>query len=314
MTTSFKNLSDKIKENLAVLNYKLLKENTKIPRVLFLSLTYRCQLNCLHCRYAQNSTNKSPLKDISLNLAYNILKQAADSEIPRIILFGGEPTLHPHIEKIAKKAASLGLFVELDTNGLKLDKKFIERLKKAGVSAIRISLHSHLPSEHNKAENLKSFDKIKKATEMSLKAGLLVYLSSCQYEKNLNNNDIENLIKLSKNWGVHGIRVLGYISNNDSENNISLKLFNKLENLKTDNFAQTCFSLFKDKAINTPSSLCVAQKKYFFFIDPSGETKTCPYATKILGNILEKPLSALIKKNNTQKSNKLPCLSIEKKL
>ncbi|MCK5580437.1 MAG: radical SAM protein [Candidatus Omnitrophica bacterium] len=105
-------------------------------------LTKTCNLNCLFCLDKENQNGEIvPIRKI-----YEDLKKGRGESATRAILSGGEPTLHPQLLKIIKKAKKLGYnHVQIITNGRMLSyKKFAEKLKNAGLDEITFSLHSHL--------------------------------------------------------------------------------------------------------------------------------------------------------------------------
>ncbi|MEI7530269.1 MAG: radical SAM protein, partial [Elusimicrobiota bacterium] len=137
----FRRLSPGSKLALAVLNTRLAALPPGVPRAVFLGLTRRCQLRCVHCRYRQGAYRGPLPPDMPFPLARKALRLAAAAGIPRVIFFGGEPTLYARLPELVREAAGLGLFPELDTNGLLLrDKAFLAGLRSAGLAAVRVSL------------------------------------------------------------------------------------------------------------------------------------------------------------------------------
>lgn len=88
-----------------------------IPVLINWSLTPRCNLNCGFCfRYFD--------PELTENETDKIIEKVIKSEVKRITLSGGEPTLVDRLINIADRFHSAGLFVSLHTNGMQA--RFIE--------------------------------------------------------------------------------------------------------------------------------------------------------------------------------------------
>ena len=76
-----------------------------------------------------------------------------------IITFsGGEPLLHPNLDDLIRRIRSHGLIATLITNGLLLTPDRIQRLNRAGLDSLQISIDNVLPDEVSK-KSLKVLDK-----------------------------------------------------------------------------------------------------------------------------------------------------------
>ena len=80
---------------------------------LNLHITERCNLRCKFCYMG----DKSYTSDIPKDLVLSILDEFFEMGGLRVILTGGEPLLHPHIEEIARYIKHLGMQLIVKTNG-----------------------------------------------------------------------------------------------------------------------------------------------------------------------------------------------------
>ena len=108
------------------------KTNNKIPELLFIEPTNRCNLNCPFClvntddTYPDTSHNsmKRPFGFMDMELYNKIMTEAKKFGIKRLNLeFWGEPFLHPNIDEMISRAASSGFTASIFTNGLALKEK-----------------------------------------------------------------------------------------------------------------------------------------------------------------------------------------------
>ncbi|MDD5109988.1 MAG: radical SAM protein [Patescibacteria group bacterium] len=105
------------------------------PTLVDLQITGQCNLACPHC-YAQSSPagHHVPLADILL-----VLDRCMEAGVFEVALGGGEPTLHPQLEKILAAAARRHLVCNLATNGKAMDKRLAKLLKRyCGAVALSI--------------------------------------------------------------------------------------------------------------------------------------------------------------------------------
>ncbi len=89
------------------------------PRLeyLWLELTTRCNLNCIHC-YAESGPRQTSAEILSLDDWFLALHEAARLDCRKVQFIGGEPTLHPDLPRLISQARSLGFeFIEVYTNG-----------------------------------------------------------------------------------------------------------------------------------------------------------------------------------------------------
>ncbi len=93
------------------------------PRILQLSLTQDCNMDCAYC-YVNRSQPQTP--------SFETLRSRIDAARAlgtRVLVFtGGEPFLHPRFEDLLGHAAGMGLEIEILTNGTLLDGAWVERL------------------------------------------------------------------------------------------------------------------------------------------------------------------------------------------
>jgi MoaA/NifB/PqqE/SkfB family radical SAM enzyme len=89
-------------------------DKTSATHFMWLELTGRCQLNCVHC-YADSG----PTQNHGTMTAQDWLRaidQAAGHGVGRVCMIGGEPTAHPAFAELLKHALAAGIHVEVFTN------------------------------------------------------------------------------------------------------------------------------------------------------------------------------------------------------
>lgn len=113
----------------------------------------RCNLACTYCNEFDDFSPPVPLEEL--------LRRVTDLRRlgTRIItLSGGEPLLHPELDAVIQAMRQQGALACLITNGYLLTKDRIERLNRAGLDHMQISIDNVMPDEVSK-KSLKVLDK-----------------------------------------------------------------------------------------------------------------------------------------------------------
>lgn len=106
------------------------------------NLTRRCNLECAHCYIAAGPAETAD-GELTTAEVRRITDQILELEpSPLFILSGGEPLLRDDLDAIAAYATRRGATVVVGTNGTLLTDERIERLMRAGVSGVAVSVDS----------------------------------------------------------------------------------------------------------------------------------------------------------------------------
>jgi len=87
------------------------------PHIAAIEITNVCNLACKYC-YANSSP--SEMASMTVNQVLYILDEIKKANIPHLWITGGEPLLHPEIERILREAAKRDFYIVLATNGIPL--------------------------------------------------------------------------------------------------------------------------------------------------------------------------------------------------
>lgn len=116
--------------------------------MVWLELTRRCNLNCLHC-YADAGVTAPLQGRMSLDDWLAAIDEALDLGTRAVQFIGGEPTLHPHFRTLLDYVgrASLDL-VEIYTNATRLTDEMVGWLKHNG-ARVAASFYAAAPEVHD---------------------------------------------------------------------------------------------------------------------------------------------------------------------
>lgn len=107
-----------------------------------------CNNKCLFCLDRENQNGSI----FSMEQIVADFKTGLEKGAKRVVISGGDPTVHPLLCQIVTKAKKLGYqHVQIITNGRMLAyEKFAADLKAAGLDEVTLSLHSHIKEDFEK--------------------------------------------------------------------------------------------------------------------------------------------------------------------
>jgi Fe-coproporphyrin III synthase len=106
--------------------------------VVVWNITRRCNLRCMRC--SSDSAPRHYPGELTLEHMVDVIDDLSGSQVPAVILSGGDPMIHPHFFDVVGYAIERGLQVSVSTNGTRIDSHAAERLKDLGVAYVAISL------------------------------------------------------------------------------------------------------------------------------------------------------------------------------
>jgi len=115
--------------------------------------TRRCNLTCTYCN-EYDRTSPPVDTDVLLNRVDLLAKLGTAI----VTMSGGEPLLHPDLDRLIRRVRERGMIAGLITNGYLLTENRIERLNRAGLDHLQISIDNVQPDEVSK-KSLKVLDR-----------------------------------------------------------------------------------------------------------------------------------------------------------
>jgi MoaA/NifB/PqqE/SkfB family radical SAM enzyme len=113
----------------------------------------RCNLACKYCNEFDDVSKPVPLETM-----YQRIDKLAALGTSVVTISGGEPLLHPELDDVIRRIRKHGMVAGLITNGYLLVPERIERLNKAGLEWLQISIDNVTPDDVSK-KSLKVLDK-----------------------------------------------------------------------------------------------------------------------------------------------------------
>jgi MoaA/NifB/PqqE/SkfB family radical SAM enzyme len=145
-----KAVTRKLRE-LASIGYALV--STGHPYMAHIVPMRRCNLACTYCNEFDDVSDPVPIDEMLRRIDH--LGRLGTSVIT---ISGGEPLLHPELDRIIARIRKTGAIAGMITNGYLLMPDRIERLNRAGLDHMQISIDNVMPDEVSK-KSLKVLDK-----------------------------------------------------------------------------------------------------------------------------------------------------------
>lgn len=161
---------------------------------LRVSVTKRCNLNCSYCG---TKNEKSP--ELTPLQIEKIVRAFASCGITKVRLTGGEPLIRKDIIEIAERIADIDGIekIAVTTNGIFL-KNYAAELKKAGVTAVNISLDTTDKEQFRAITGYDGLHKVFEGIDECERAGLSPIRLNAVLTKGKNENQAESLISIAK--------------------------------------------------------------------------------------------------------------------
>ncbi len=178
---------------------------------LRITITNRCNENCLYCHHDGMVSSKEEMTPDEL---YKICKIAKRIGVSKIRLSGGDPLIRKDIVEIVEKIASLDFKdISLTTNGVLLE-QYAEGLKNAGLDRVNVSLDTLNRDTYKYVTNMDYLNEAKAGILKAVEVGLYPVKINMVVMKDLNTNEIKDMFNFCKDNGI----ILQLIELIESEN------------------------------------------------------------------------------------------------
>ncbi|MFH1225587.1 MAG: radical SAM protein [Candidatus Diapherotrites archaeon] len=257
--------------------------NGTVLRNLQFCVTYKCNFNCEFCSC---STLREPRREMALEEWKKVWDDAYSLGAIHADITGGEPMtmgIDWLCELVSHITKNNDVICSTVTNASLLTEEKIDRLKKAGLDVLEISIHSMDPERHEGWNGQKG--SLQQAINMALyarKAGLNVCISSVLSSDSF--GDIEEVAKFCEQHGfLHLIQLAAAVGNWHGENEKEIDaykeryyaLLKKYPGMRDDRY--TNFRRF---------NICPGGMEKWY-VTPYGEVMQCSFVGISYGNLLK---------------------------
>jgi SynChlorMet cassette radical SAM/SPASM protein ScmF len=173
---------------------------------IYFYLTEGCNLKCRHCWIApkfQDKNAKWPALDFEL--FKDIIRQGKALGMSGVKLTGGEPLIHPDIEKILDHIREQELQLTLETNGLECTPEIAAKIVQCKRAFVSVSVDGTDAETHEWVRGVKGcFEAALTGIRNLVKAGLRPQI--IMSVMNLNKNQMEGMVRLAEREGAESVK------------------------------------------------------------------------------------------------------------
>ncbi len=168
---------------------------SRIPKMLELSLTGKCNLKCGYCFYSDSMESK---KDLPSERWLSFFKEIGQLGVQRVCLSGGEVFTRPDLFALIDGVIENRMRYKILTNGTLITEETVEALKhgkrKVRLDSIQVSIDGSNAKIHNLSRPPDSFDRAVAALRLLKEAGFPVTVRVTLNHHNI--TDLEAIAKL----------------------------------------------------------------------------------------------------------------------
>ncbi len=171
------------------------------PLLAQIVVTRRCNLACGYCNEYDNFSPPVPTQDLLARI-----DRLAALKTASITLTGGEPLLHPDLDRLVRAARGHGMIVTMITNGFRLTRDWIDRLNAADLQGMQISVDNLEPDD----VSMKSLSSVeRKLALLSQHARFKVNVNSVLGVSGERTQDVVTVAQTAARYGLqHSVGVL----------------------------------------------------------------------------------------------------------
>lgn len=174
------------------------------PLALLAELTHRCPLQCPYCSNPLEMERAAAELDTAT--WQRVFDEAAKLGVLHVHFSGGEPAVRKDLEVLVAHAAGLGLYTNLITSAVLLDRPRVQALAAAGLNHVQISLQASDPAN---ADRIGGYGggharKLEVARDVR-EAGLPLTINAVMHRQNL--DELDAVIDLAVRLGARRLEV-----------------------------------------------------------------------------------------------------------
>jgi MoaA/NifB/PqqE/SkfB family radical SAM enzyme len=185
---------------------RTMAEKIVFPATSTLSVTPRCPCKCVHC-----SADRFVHKD-GTELATDELKSVVDQALAlgvcTMIFTGGEPMVREDLYDLIAHVDKNRAHVMIFTSGVLLTPRNVERLAKAGLGSLNVSIDADTAEAHDALRRMPgAFKKAFEGARRAREAGILTGISTYGSHGTVTSGALEHLIRLGREEGFQEITI-----------------------------------------------------------------------------------------------------------
>jgi MoaA/NifB/PqqE/SkfB family radical SAM enzyme len=259
-------------------------------------ITNKCKNPCKFCHFSSNKKGT----ELQLNIINNIIKQAKELKIKKIVFNGGEPLEHSNFSNLLKIANKYGYQPFIVTNGQNF-KKYLQIFNKYkpkfwfGLDGMQNKSHDYLRNKKN------SFNEVINAIKKSKENGFFTAINFVVTKQNY--KELPSLFEFASKYKINAIQIIKLVHDGNAYNNNDMDL-NQKEEKWVKSFLLTVKYKFSSPYFNENlASTCSHLLQKHISIDWNGKINICTLSSQF--NLKLPSINKMSLKNAIIKINKI---------
>jgi MoaA/NifB/PqqE/SkfB family radical SAM enzyme len=263
----------------------------RVPDQVSIAIIRACPNDCLHCSAPSRTGDVLSSEDVE-----RVIGEALDLGSYMISFDGGEPMLRRDLPELVTKVDDRAISASF-SSGYGLTEERARSLKRAGLYAVRISIDSPHPQEHDRFRGREgAFNDALSGIKNALAGGLMVDLFMVASPMNI--DDLEEAYNLAAELGVHELSLYEIVAVGRWSSHLDEVLskgeidrlcrFHEEKNRLPEGPRVTAFP----RLLGPEMFGCFAGRRWLH-VDASGDVLPCAYMPISFGNVRDKSLKEI---------------------
>jgi PqqA peptide cyclase len=173
------------------------------PFSLLAEVTYRCPLHCPYCSNPLQLASRDG--ELSTDDWKRVLDEASELGVLHVGFSGGEPLQRSDLTELVAAARKAGLYSNLITSSLGLNRRRAEELKQAGLDSVQISFQSDEKPLADLIAGTSAHEKKLEAARLVRKLDFPLTINAVLHRGNIHR--LEQIISLAENLGAERLEL-----------------------------------------------------------------------------------------------------------
>jgi PqqA peptide cyclase len=158
------------------------------PLAVLAEITHRCPLQCPYCSNPLELV--AAREELPTEAWKRVIDEAAALGVLQIHFSGGEPAVRRDVDQLVRHASSAGLYTNLITSGLALDRARFAALVEGGLDHVQLSIQDAEPASAERISHYRgSLDRKLQFATWVRESGLPLTINAVVHRQNLNRLD-----------------------------------------------------------------------------------------------------------------------------
>jgi PqqA peptide cyclase len=272
------------------------------PLAILFELSHRCPLQCPYC--SNPLALERAREELDTAAWMRVLDEANDIGVLQVHFSGGEPSVRKDLEDLVAHAARIGLYTNLITSGVLIDRARLERLADAGLDHLQLSIQDSDPVQADRVGGYKGGHERKMALAAWVgEMGMALTVNAPVHRHNLDR--LEDIIELAASLGAGRLEVAHVQYYGWGLKNRAALMPTRAQLERATGIVEAARERLKgtmvfdyvvpDYYARRPKACMGGWARQFINVTPSGEVMPCHAAATIPGlrfdNVKDRPLS-----------------------